>query len=168
MMICRRSALCLYILPVILLTSTWNIPRFLELQPCYMMNETRVTYCQVETNNNTSCQLAICPTKLRLEFRYCRDYILIGNLLIMVLLPLILLSGINSHIYRVLAHSSKRISTRSDESRARRDNKIAAILITIVIIFICCNIPRVSINMFEVRNALFFSAHTGTGVIILN
>ena len=163
---CSRSALCLYILPVIVLTSTWNIPRFMELQPCYKLNKTVVTFCQIENNN--SCLLSVCPTELRLDFRYCRDYILIGNFLIMVLLPLVLLSGLNSHIYRVLAHSSKRISTRSDESRARRDNKIAAILITIVIIFICCNIPRVSINMFEVRNALFFSAHTGTGVIILN
>ena len=66
----------------------------------------------------------------------------------MVFFPLVLLGLLNGHIYHVLAQSSKRTSVKC---RHRRDQRIASILATIVIIFGCCNIPRVSINLFEVR-----------------
>ena len=73
----------------------------------------------------------------------------------MVFLPLLILSVINSRIYYVLAHSSKRSlrqSMRISQSRPKRDQDVATILITIVIVFACCNIPRVSINLYEVSS----------------
>ena len=139
---------CFYILPVFLLTSIWNIPRFLELDTCYKLNNSKVSFCEMENSTESDCQLTLCATELRQNLSYCRDYILIGNFLVMVFSPLILLSVLNGHIYHVLAKSSRRSSIKS---RPKRDQKIAAILMSIVIIFGCCNIPRVSINLFEVK-----------------
>ena len=111
--------------------------------------------------------VTVCITEIRRNLRYCRDYILIGNFLIMIFLPLLLLSILNGHIYHVLAKSSRRsismksgrrsINTESSRktisnksNRFKRDQSIATILITIVVIFGCCNIPRVTINLCEV------------------
>jgi hypothetical protein len=68
----------------------------------------------------------------------------------MVFLPLLLLGILNGHIYHVLSQSSRKSNRTSIKCRHKRDQRIATILITIVIIFGCCNIPRVSINLFEV------------------
>ena len=119
-------------------------------------NNSRVSLCDV--NNTSECQITVCITEIRRNLRYCRDYILIGNFLIMIFLPLLLLSILNCQIYHVLAKSSRKsISTKSSRktisiksNRFKRDQSIATILITIVVIFGCCNIPRVSINLFEV------------------
>ena len=156
---------CFYLLPVVLLTLVWNIPRFMELETCYKLNNSRVSLCDV--NNTSECRLTVCVTEIRRNLSYCRDYILIGNFLIMIFLPLLLLSILNCQIYHVLAKSSRRsISMKSSRrsinmessrktisnksNRFKRDQSIATILITIVVIFGCCNIPRVSINLFEV------------------
>ena len=91
---------CFYLLPVVLLTLVWNIPRFMELETCYKLNISRVSLCDV--NNTSECQLTVCVTEIRRNLSYCRDYILIGNFLIMIFLPLLLLSFLNGHIYHVL------------------------------------------------------------------
>ena len=144
-----------YSLSVILLTSLWNIPRFLELQTCYTLNNTQVSFCEVRNQND--CLMDICATELRQNLQYCRDYILVGNFLVMVFLPLFLLSILNGKLYHVLAQSSKRNIGQSTKSRHKRDQGIASILITIVIVFGCCNIPRVSLNLFEVRTSSIIS-----------
>ena len=133
---------------MVLLTTIWNIPRFLELQTCYKLNNSKVSFCEMRNSSNSDCQLTLCATELRQNLSYCRDYILIGNFLVMVLLPLLLLGLLNGHIYHVLSQSSRRSSIKG---RDKRDQRIATILVTIVIIFGCCNIPRVTINLFEVR-----------------
>ena len=137
---------------MILLTTLWNIPRFFELDTCYNnFNKTfnDSTTC-VEDHDTVCSNISLCATELRQNLSYCRDYILIGNFILMVLVPLFLLSVLNGHIYLVLAKSSRR-SNPLRSRRARRDQHIAAILITIVFMFGFCSIPRVSINLFEVR-----------------
>ena len=138
-----------YIFSVILLTSFWNIPRFLELQTCYILNNTKVSFCEVR--NQSDCQVNLCATELRQNLQYCRDYILIGNFVVMVFLPLFLLSIFNGYLYHVLAKSSRKNRRQSIRSRPKRDQGIATILITIVIVFGFCNVPRVFLNLFEVR-----------------
>ena len=139
-----------YILPVIFLTTIWNIPRFLELRSCYKLNNTEISFCNVDVELN--CDLTICATELRQNLTYCHYYFVWGNFIIMVFIPLLILSIFNGRIYHVLTHSSRRsLSLRSRQSRPKRDQGVATILITIVIVFACCNIPRVSINVFEVR-----------------
>ena len=76
---------------------------------------------------------------------YCRDYILIGNFVVMVLLPFLLLCFLNSGLYHFI---SKRVNVAT--TRQKRDQGIATILIIIVAVFGCCNIPRVVTNLYEV------------------
>ena len=105
--------------------------------------------CDKTNFTESDCILTICPTELRQNLSYCRDYVLIGNFLMMVFIPLILLSVLNGHIYKIISVSSQ--NQRSTSLRQKRDHRIATILLTIVIVFGCCNIPRVSINLFEVK-----------------
>merc|ERR1712106_5715 len=44
-----------YTLSVIILTSLWNIPRFLELQTCYSLNNTQISFCDIK--NHSDCQV---------------------------------------------------------------------------------------------------------------
>ena len=54
----------IYILPVVLSTSLWNIPRFLELETCWE-NRTELGVSRTLTT--------VCPTELRLSISYTRS-----------------------------------------------------------------------------------------------
>ena len=105
-----------------------------------------------ETNSSSFEVLSICPTELRRNLLYIQYYILIGNFVIMVLVPFVLLVILNGYLYRVII--SKRIIRSS--ARQTRDQKIAKILITIVLIFFVCSLPRVVINTYEVFHLLLW------------
>ena len=47
----------MYIVPVVLCTSIWNVPRFLELETC---------------SENRTELVTVCPTELRLSISYTR------------------------------------------------------------------------------------------------
>ena len=154
----RYSSL-LYIFPVILLAGIFNISRFYELETCLKVNKTKVlnltSECQkvvINGSAQTPCKLSICPTEMRKSLSYCRDYILIANFVMMVFIPLLILSAVNCHIYRFITMSARSISNTS--SRQKRDQRIAKILIVIVLVFTCCNVPRAVINMYEVRKSI--------------
>ena len=144
-----------YIFPVILLAVLFNISRFYELETCLKVNNTLVLnvtlQCEEMIQNKSSespCKISICPTQLRKNFSYCRDYILIANFVMMVFIPLLILSSVNCHIYRFITASASSITKTS--SREKRDQRIAGILIIIVMVFTCCNVPRAVINLYEV------------------
>lgn len=166
------SPTLIYILPVLTLTMLWNIPRFMEVYTCSQTTDDRET-SQVqrvtqhqpdpknisnnfkeiyETNSSSFEVLSICPTELRRNLLYIQYYILIGNFVIMVLVPFVLLVILNGYLYRVII--SKRIIRSS--ARQTRDQKIAKILITIVLIFFVCSLPRVVINTYEVFHLLLW------------
>ena len=143
-----RHSSYMFILPVISCTFLWNIPRFNELKTCYTANNPEIMNMSdcMNTSSILECKLSVCPTQMRKNMSYIRDYILIGNFLIMVLLPFLLLSILNSRIYYFI--SKNKATTTS--IRQRRDHRIALMLIIIVSVFGCCNIPRVAINLYEV------------------
>ena len=106
--------------------------------------------CEIESSES-ACKVEICPTDLRKSLSYCRDYILIANFVMMVFIPLVILSAVNCHIYRFITISASSITT---SSRQKRDQRIARILIVIVMVFTCCNVPRAVINLYEVRRGV--------------
>ena len=135
---CTFSSI-IYIVPVIFLTVLWNIPRFMELKTCYRIR-----------NISGSIKLPeICPTFLRKNLSYTRDYILIANFLVMALIPFLLLAVLNYLLFRTIQDSGKK--NRKTTTRQKRDQKIAAILIFVVLVFGCCNFVRIITNMYEVR-----------------
>ena len=133
---CTFSSI-IYIVPVIFLSILWNIPRFMELKTCYKsVSNISITFPE------------ICPTILRTKLSYTRDYILIANFLMMALIPFLLLAILNYMLFRTIQLSGKK--NKKTTTRQKRDQKIAAILILIVLVFGCCNFVRIITNMYEV------------------
>ena len=79
---------------------------------------------------------------------YSRDYVLIANFLMMMLLPLLLITVLNTKMYRRISMVSMRNSRIT--KRQRRDRKVAMLLMTVVIVFFFCNSIRVGLNTYEV------------------
>jgi len=103
------------------------------------------------------CYLAICPTEMRKDMSYCRDYVLIANFLVMVLTPFIILATLNYKLYRYISDTQKALQLMTQSSKSqRREIKVARILIVIVSVFCICNIPRVIINIYEVCHLVFY------------
>ena len=137
----------LYIVPVVFSTLLWNIPRFMELETCFV----NTTEAGVGTKRPS-----ICPTNLRLSVAYTRDYILLSNFFVMTLLPFILLAVFNYLLFRTIRESGR--VNHKTTARQRRDQKIAAILILLVTVFGSCNFVRIITNVYEVRKTnLFYS-----------
>ena len=143
----------LYIVPVVISSLLWNIPRFLELETCYV-------------NTTLAIQPSVCPTALRLSTSYTRnriskietnniiiphlrDYILLSNFLVMTLLPFLLLSVFNYLLFKTIRRSGE--VNQKTTARQRRDQKIAAILILLVAVFGICNFVRIITNVYEVK-----------------
>ena len=140
-----------YIVPVVISAVVWNIPRFMELETCFI-NTTEAGL--------TSTRPAVCPTELRLSLSYTRDYILLANFVVMTLLPFLLLSVFNFLLFRTI-RASGRVNQKST-SRQRRDQKIAAILILLVTVFGSCNFVRIITNVYEVNNSIVSSSSRGS------
>ena len=68
--------------------------------------------------------LKICPTPMRKNYSYSRDYILIANFLMMLLLPLVLISVMNTLMFLTIRKSSRRQNVTQVTSRQRRDRKV--------------------------------------------
>ena len=102
----------------------------------------------------------LCSTPLRDNYRYSRDYLLIANFLVMAFIPLLLLIIFNSLTFKIIRTSS--LTNARTSTRQRRDQGIASMFIFIVIIFVICNLPRMFLNMLDVRVGLSpLSAHWG-------
>jgi len=149
-----------YIIPVIIISFFWNIPRFFELYTC--TREANVT-TEVHLWRNGVVNIShikelmniteICPTEMRKSYAYSRDYILTANFIMMMLVPLVLISIMNLLLYLTIRKSSTRIRVTS---RQRRDQKVAMLLITVVVVFIGCNMIRICINTYEVFHLAYF------------
>jgi len=127
----------IYIIPVLLLTVSWNVTRFFELETCYPD--------KLELQSQPP---QLCPTDLRRSFGYTRDYILIANFLGMVFLPFAFLVGLNYKLFITIKESGRR--NQKTTARQKRDREIASLLILLVLVFGSCNIVRAVINFYEV------------------
>ena len=70
--------------------------------------------------------ISICATDLRDNTNYVRYYILLANFLVMVLIPFIILSVLNTLLYKAVKKTGSMYKRTS--SRQRRDQSIAVIL----------------------------------------
>ena len=112
-----------------------------------LMNITEVTFTNFHKLYKKTQNVQICPTEMRKSYAYSRDYILTANFIMMMLVPLVLISIMNLLLYLTIRRSSNRIRVTS---RQRRDQKVAMLLITVVVVFIGCNMIRICINTYEV------------------
>ena len=78
---------------------------------------------------------------------YSLNYIVIGNFLVMNLLPVVTLAVLNYFIYNTVTRST-RIHNSISKSH-KRDTTMAALLFSIVIVFLCCHTTRLTLNVYE-------------------
>ena len=108
---------------------------------------------------------------------YQKNYILLTNSVMMVLGPFLAICTLNRKLYLFIRenstaagfyslkklcyicpeknHFKKKFSVKKclfpvSTMRQKREKRIAAILVVIVVVFITCNLPRVIINLYEV------------------
>ena len=102
-----RAPTACFIIPIIIFSVIWNIPHFFELYTCVKeVNRTIIINNEtiIESVNKTS----ICPTDLRKDPDYVRDYINIANFVGMVFFPLLLLCVLNGCIYKTIKSTSNK------------------------------------------------------------
>lgn len=105
------------------------------------------------TSGEDGVKISICPTEMRDDPGYTRDYILLANFIVMAFIPFLILTVINSMLYQTITRSTA--ANKRSNNRQKRDQNIAMILVGIVVVFVFCNIFRIIINLYEVKKELF-------------
>ena len=96
---------------------------------------------------------SICPTEMRDNHSYIRDYILLANFIVMAFLPFLILTVINTMLYKTITRTNS--TNKRSNNRQKRDQGIAMILAGIVVVFAFCNVFRIVINLYEVCLHMF-------------
>lgn len=137
----RARALCtygrarIYVVVIILFSICYNIPRFFEVDLSkYEDSEFGFVYC-------------ITASDLRAEPDYINIYIHWLYLVFIYFIPFLSITFFNSMIYRQVRKANRE---RQRLSRTeKREIGLATMLFCVVIVFICCNILALLINIIE-------------------
>jgi len=156
-----------YIVPTLILSIVWNIPRWNELFTCIKTHNETVhigptMFYSILTNSSDLEDLeivypvkySICPTEMRDNHSYIRDYILLANFIVMAFLPFLILTVINTMLYKTITRTNS--TNKRSNNRQKRDQGIAMILAGIVVVFAFCNVFRIVINLYEVFHLAFY------------
>ncbi|XP_023336275.1 FMRFamide receptor [Eurytemora carolleeae] len=121
------------------------------------LEDAQRTYTNSYNQSITDENPTLCPTKMRNDPMYIRYYILLANFFMMGLLPFIILAVTNFLLYKTVTSSSTLASRAT--ARQKRDQSIAKMLVFIVVVFVCCNVVRMVLNLYEVLQALLVGAN---------
>jgi len=117
---------------IIIFAVCYNFIKFFELTTEQVKVE--------EDGVDTYTYIELKPTWLRTHPLYSIGYIVVINFLVMSLTPLVVLGVLNFLIYKSLSKI-----TQNQNS----DSTMAALLFSIVIVFLCCHSPRLILNIYE-------------------
>ena len=105
-----------YILPVVLFSLVYTIPKFLELrlvdekeERCRQLLENTGTPCTNNTYSELSGRVMIVPTSLRENKVYVRIYLGWTNFIVQILIPFTILVILNFKTYRTIKESEKNL-----------------------------------------------------------
>ena len=136
-----------YILPIVLFSIIYNIPKFFEIETVYLEHEE----WGLDTNGTNSSTIIVYPwlnaTALRRDPAYSKYVVFILNFVVMGLIPVLLLSVLNFFIYRSISRATA--SHNNISSAHRRDGTMARLLMAIVIVFLCCHSTKIIVNFYE-------------------
>ena len=136
-----------YILPIVLFSVIYNIPKFFEIETVYLEHEE----WGLDTNGTNSSTIIVYPwlnaTALRRDPAYSKYVVFILNFVVMGLIPVLLLSVLNFFIYRSISRATA--SHNNISSAHRRDGTMARLLMAIVIVFLCCHSTKIIVNFYE-------------------
>ena len=89
-------------------------------------------------------------TELRFDYHYSMYYNCLGRLIVLGVVPFILLAYFNYTIYigmKLPTNLGQQADVR--EKRRMQESELVVVLVGIVVVFICSNIVRISLNMYE-------------------
>ena len=168
----------LYIMPVVMLSTIFNIPKLFERQ--VVETKSKVVSLQDSSwtnelgfNNNETISynqsyvLHIFPTDLRMNNEYIIWYVNVANLMVNSIVPGVLLVFFN---YKVQVYSTKRAKCKSDASKRQKESlnqpleadsdnerkiqryaiRQKCVLFAIVAMFFLCHALRVAQNVKEI------------------
>eukprot|EP00090_Calanus_glacialis_P018966 TRINITY_DN29289_c0_g1_i1.p1 TRINITY_DN29289_c0_g1~~TRINITY_DN29289_c0_g1_i1.p1 ORF type:complete len:381 (-),score=37.07 TRINITY_DN29289_c0_g1_i1:225-1367(-) len=144
-----------YILPVLVLSIVVNVPKFFEAEIDWLnngkWNDTSIANNMSEDSYH-SHQIeewvpAYRATDLRKDSSYIKFYITYFRLFSTAIIPLIALVTINSRILCEL----KKLKSKMFGSQRKlwKELNMFLVLLCIVVTFICCNTPRVIVDIWE-------------------
>lgn len=127
-----------YILPVVVIAVTLNVPKFLELKFEDQLDPyTNETYVGLNVND------------LRKEPSYIIGYIMWTRLFATGLIPVTGLLFFNICIIHDIFTSSQRVQRFGSARRQRKEINLSAVLLCICFVFFICHTPRVVSNVIE-------------------
>jgi len=131
------SRVLMYVIPVIVISTIINIPKFLETELVYGK--------EVDTENVTVRYISYDLTELRGDPDYIRYYQNWCRLILTCVLPVGALVFFNTRIFQGIKYTHQKATNRAVSGELN----LATVLICIVVVFIICHIPRVILNCAE-------------------
>jgi len=128
-----------YVVPVIIFSAAFNIPKFLEMELVTIEKPDEETG---ELRNSTSFTF----TQLRNDPDYIVYYINGGRLILTQIFPLASLIYFNINIFKGIKFTHARASRNCS---SYNEMNLASVLVCIVIMFLFCHFPRLIINCYE-------------------
>ncbi|CRK97175.1 CLUMA_CG010576, isoform A [Clunio marinus] len=155
----RARALCtygrarLYVVVIIAFSFLYNIPRFFEVELMkYSDYQYGYVYC-------------ISASKLRAEKLYINIYIHWLYLIFIYFIPFLSITFFNAMIYRQVRRANRE---RQRLSRTeKREIGLATMLFCVVIVFICCNILALLINIIEAFTGIIYDPVVKTSNLLV-
>ena len=133
-----------YVLPVVILSITMNIPKFLEIEHNWE------NHTNIETNE-TFEEISYRMTIFRMEENYIIGYKMWTRLFSDGIIPVVILLYLNTRIILALISATK-VQRFNSARRQRKEINLTIILLCIVLIFFCCHSSRIILDVFEFLN----------------
>ena len=132
-----------FILPALALAFIFNIPKFFETELVHIKHFNK-------DENITEEIYDYEITSLRMNPKYIFYYINLSRLLVMGILPFISLLVINILIFMKIKEGIKiRVSSLEIQKKQSKSRRHSITLMTIVLVYLICNLPRVTLNLTE-------------------
>ena len=139
-----------YVLPVTLLSILLNLPKFLECEIDWVKDDISVLFSPEEIYSNATRyehHPIYRATDLRKNSNYIKYYTTYCRIIFTVIIPLFALVTIN---LKIIAELSKlKFKPFGSQRKLWKEVNMFMVLLSIVIIFICCNTPRTIIDIWE-------------------
>jgi len=136
--ICRGYV---YILPIIFLSVVYNIPKFYEVET--------TTHCELLLDGTVNYFPHYKRTSMRSKADYSIIYIGFSNCVVNVLIPMLLLSLLNLAIYQAVSRAATHHHHITGGTGHRRDSTMAALLTSMVLVFVLCHSLKAGLNIYE-------------------
>ena len=126
----RKSILIIMICAII-----YNIPRMLEYKTTH----------QFDPHTNTT-QAAYSQTALGADPTFRHIYFIYMHIFVMLLIPFTTLAVLNILLIRAVKQSEH--ATGKVSNKAKRENSLTVMLISVVVVFLICQVPSIVDNIF--------------------